>query len=139
MRERSFLDTNILVYTDDAASPEKQAIALRLFEAGWESQNAVVSTQVCQEYFVAATRKLGLPAATAGRKVELLGRLDVVSIAHEDILRAIELHRLHALSFWDALIVHMARQSGCRTLYSEDMQHGQRFGGLTIVNPFLSA
>jgi len=136
MKERSFLDTNILIYTDDAAEPQKQTIAMRLFEAGWNSQNAVISTQVLQEYFSATTRKLHVPVTDARRKVELLGRLDVVSITHADILHAIDLHRLHALSFWDALIVQMAQQSGCRVLYSEDMQHGQKLGELRIINPF---
>lgn len=139
MKERSFLDTNILIYTDDAADPRKQAIALQLLEAGWNSQNAVISTQVLQEYFSAATKKIGIPVTDARRKVELLGRLDVVSITHSDILQSIDLHRLHALSFWDALIVQMAQQSGCRVLYSEDMHNGLQLGELKIINPFATA
>jgi predicted nucleic acid-binding protein len=49
MKERSFLDTNVLVYTDDADAPAKQAISLSLLRAGWQSGNAVLSTQVLQE------------------------------------------------------------------------------------------
>jgi len=60
MKERSFFDTNILVYTDDSVFPDKQAIATQLLEEGWNSGNIVLSTQVLQEYFVASTRKLGV-------------------------------------------------------------------------------
>ena len=136
MKERSFLDTNVLIYTDDAAYPEKQAVAIELLESGWNSSNAVLSTQVLQEYFSAVTRKLGVSAETARRKIELLGRLDIVSITPDDILQAIDLHHLHNFSFWDALIVRMAQISSCRVLYSEDMQHSRRIGELMVVNPF---
>jgi len=68
MSERSFLDTNILLYTDDAGAPTKQARALQLLETHWSSGNLVLSTQVLQEYFVGATRKLNVPVETAQHK-----------------------------------------------------------------------
>ena len=135
MKERSFLDTNVLVYSDDA-DPAKQATSLSLPRAGWETGNGVLSTQVLQEYFAAVTRKLGVDAAIARRKVELFGRLELLSIRHDDILRAIDLHRLHGFSIWDALIVTMALKAKCRVLYSEDMQDGRVTDGLRIANPF---
>ena len=138
MIERSFLDTNILIYTDDADSPEKQQIALRLVESGWDSGNLVLSTQVLQEYFSAATRKLGVDPEAAQRKIQLLAHLEVASIAHEDILLAIDIHRLNRVSFWDALIVRMAQKTACSVLYSEDMNAGQTLSGVRIVNPFES-
>jgi predicted nucleic acid-binding protein len=137
MKERSFIDTNIIIYTDDADFPEKQKIATALLEKGWNSGRLVLSTQVLQEYFSAATRKLGIPAEIAQRKIELLGCLDICSIVHEDIIRAIELHRLYKFSFWDSLIIRMAQKSACTILYSEDMQHDQKIGDVRIVNPFL--
>jgi predicted nucleic acid-binding protein len=136
MKERSFLDTNVLVYSDDADAPAKQATSLSLLHAGWQTGNAVLSTQVLQEYFAAVTRKLGVDAAIARRKVELFGRLDILSIGHDDILRAIDLHRLNGFSIWDALIVTMALKAQCRVLYSEDMQDGRVIDGLRIANPF---
>ncbi len=137
MKNRSFLDTNILIYTDDAAFPEKQSIAMDILELGWNAGNTVLSTQVLQEYFSAVTRKLGIPAEIAQRKIELLARLEIACIEHQDILQAIDLHRLNCFSFWDSLIVGMARKTGCSILYSEDMQHGQQIGGVKIVNPFI--
>jgi predicted nucleic acid-binding protein len=92
--------------------------------------------QVLQEYFVTVTRKLGVDAAIARRKVELLAEFDVAAPELADILAAIDLHRLHSFSFWDALVVRTAKQSGCPILFSEDMQDGREIDGVRIVNPF---
>ena len=137
MSARSFLDTNILLYTDDNDAPRKQRRALELYAECRRGGRGVVTTQVLQEYFVGATRKLGVDVPAARRKAELFGRLHVVPVGLEDILGAIDLHRLHPLSFWDALVVRAALVSGCSVLYSEDLQHGWKVDGLAIVNPFL--
>jgi predicted nucleic acid-binding protein len=97
----------------------------------------VVSLQVLQEYFVTVTRKLSLEAGFARNKVEIFSKFNVAAPAVDDILAAIDLHRLHGFSYWDALVLRMARQSGCRVVLSEDMQHGQAIDGVRIVNPFL--
>jgi len=136
MPVRSFFDSNVLVYTDDADSRAKQRRALDLLAASRRDGSGVVSTQVLSEYFVAATRKLGVDPAVARRKVELFARLNLAVLDLEDVLAAIDLHRLHQIAFWDALIVRAAQESGCGVLYSEDMQHGRRFGGVDVVNPF---
>lgn len=137
MNARSFLDTNILVYTDDAEAPTKKKRALDLVADCRRGRHGVVSTQVLQEYFVAATRKLAVEPATARRKVELFGRLHLVTVRLQDILAATDLHRLHGLSFWDALIVRAALVANCTRLYSEDLQHGWRIDGLEVLNPFV--
>ena len=99
MKERSFIDTNILIYVNDADNPEKQKIEIKLIESGWHNGNAELSTQVLQEYFSAVTRELKIPADKAQRKIELLSHLEIVSIEYSDIVRAIELHRLHSFLF----------------------------------------
>ena len=137
MNVRSFLDTNILVYTDDRGAPEKREAALDLVESAGVGGWGVVSTQVLQEYFSVATRKLGVPADVARAKVEIFGRLDLATTELPTILGAIDIHRLHDVNFWDALVIYTARASGCRILYTEDLQHGRRFDGLEVVNPFL--
>lgn len=131
-----FLDSNVLVYTDDHGAPEKQAIALALVEAGQANRETFVSTQVLEEYFSAATKKLKVPAEIARAKIELFAQLHVAMISVEDVLAAIDLHRLHRISFWDALLVQSARRSGCATLLTEDLQDGRRFDGVVIRNPF---
>lgn len=100
------------------------------------ARRVVVSTQVMQEYFAAATRKLGLSPERARIRVERLNRLDVVLIRPELVLGAIDLCRLHGLSFWDALVVRSASAAGCGRLLSEDMPDGQTIDGVRIENPF---
>jgi predicted nucleic acid-binding protein len=132
----SFVDTNVVLYADDADAGTKRDVARALLARIFADGSAVVSVQVLQEYFSAATRRLGLPADAARSRVEVLARIDVVSLAPDDVLAAIDLHRLHLLSIWDALIVRAALISGCRILYSEDLQSGRRFEALEVVNPF---
>ena len=136
MSDREFLDTNVLVYSDDHDAPRKQSTALDLIEQSRRSNSGVLSTQVLQEYFVTATRKLGVPAAVAREKVSIFSHFEVALIAVDDVFAAIDLHRLHQISFWDGLILRCALASGCNVLYTEDMQHGRRFEALRIVNPF---
>jgi predicted nucleic acid-binding protein len=136
MSDRTFFDTNILIYADDKSEPAKRRSALGLIETHRRARTGVVSPQVLQEYFVTVTRKLRLDPAIARRKVELLAEFDVSSPEIPDILAAIDLHRLHGVSFWDALIIRTAKQAGCTMLLSEDMQEGREVDGLRIVNPF---
>jgi predicted nucleic acid-binding protein len=136
MAARSFFDTNVLVYADDQSAPAKQRRALELFAEHRRAGTGVVSLQVLQEYFVTVTRKLHLDAAVARRKVELLAELDVATPDLADVLAAIDLHRLRGVSFWDALILQTAKQSGCAVLLSEDLQHGSTVEGIRIVDPF---
>ena len=133
----AFFDTNILVYTDDDRSPEKQQRATVLLEDYWRRRAAVISLQVLQEYYATITRKFGVDAEHAQRKVELLAHGNVVRFEARDVIAAIELHRLTRISFWDAMIVHAARLAGASVLYTEDLQHGAVLGGVPVANPFL--
>jgi predicted nucleic acid-binding protein len=136
---RAFFDTNVLVYADDLNDPSKNTRARALVGEYLRSGSGVVSTQVLQEYFVTVTRKLktNLDFAAARRKVELLAEFEVAVPLVADILAAIDLHRKLGLSYWDSLVVRMASQSGCRVLFTEDLQHSQVIDGVQIVNPFL--
>lgn len=136
MSVRSFFDTNVLVYADDKSAPAKQRRSVELVAEHRRSKSGVVSYQVLQEYFVTVTRKLRLDPAIARRKIELMAEFDVAAPDLNDILAAIDLHRLHNISFWDALILRSAKNSGCSVLYSEDMQASRMIEGLQIVNPF---
>jgi predicted nucleic acid-binding protein len=136
MSARSFFDTNVLVYSDDKAAPAKQRRALDLLAQHRRAGTGVVSLQVLQEYFVTVTRKLRVDARVARRKVELLAEFDVAFPEVADVLAAIDLHRLHGFSFWDALVLRAAKQAGCSVLLSEDMQDAREIDGVRIVNPF---
>ncbi len=136
MSARSFFDTNVLVYADDENEPVKQRLSRDLWAEHRRGGTGVVSLQVLQEYFVTVTRKLKVDASTAHRRVEILAEFDVAAPQVSDILAAIDLHRLHGFSFWDALILRAAKESGCRVLFSEDFQAGREIDGIAIVNPF---
>ena len=133
---RRFIDTNILVYADDAFDPRKQQLALDLLVHLRTRQEAVLSTQVLQEYFVTATRQLGLEAHVARQRVTQFGRFELIQPTLAMLLAAMDLQQNHSLSFWDALIVQTASAARCHVLYSEDMQAGARIGDVLIVNPF---
>ncbi len=134
---RTFLDSNVLVYGDDHAEPVKRRIALDLIREHRKHRTGVVSLQVLQEYFVTVTRKHKLDSLIARNKVEIYSKFHVSEPTLTDVLAAIDLHRLHSFSLWDALIIRAASKSGCRILLSEDMQHGREIEGVRIVNPFL--
>ena len=133
---RSFFDTNVLIYTDDHDNPEKQEAALELLGQARRDGTGVVSTQVLQEYFAVATRKLGVAPTLARRKVELFSRFDLVLLDLPEVLTAADLHIVHGVSYWDSLVIAAAKRSGCRILYSEDPQAGRSFEGVEIINPF---
>lgn len=136
MNGLAFFDTNVLVYADDASSRKKQERAIALFAEHLRNGTAVISLQVLQEYFAAATRKLKLAPEVAQQKVEVLARARIARLEASDVIAAIELHRLAKVSFWDALIVRAARSVGATALYSEDLQGGGSIGGVRVINPF---
>ncbi len=137
MSERLFLDTNVLIYADDLDAGAKNRKAREILYELISSRTGVLSTQVLQEYFVVARRKLGVSAKAARRKIELLATIDVVKIDIPHVLGAIDLTRLYSISFWDALIIRCAASVGCTRLLTEDLQHGQIIDGVRIDNPFL--
>jgi predicted nucleic acid-binding protein len=136
---RVFVDTNVLLYAEDARDRVKRTRARQLIEDLVTSGDIVLSTQILQELFVAATRKLGVSATVARALVEDYSKLDVVLVRPEIVLAAIDLHRVGAISFWDALVVKCASVAGCSRLLTEDLQHGQLVDGVRIENPFLPA
>src|SRR3954453_3143994 len=136
MTARCFVDSNVLVYSDDRRAGPKRDRARELIEDAMITGTGVLSLQVLQEYFAVSTKKLGLSADSARQKIEILSQLDIVILGVPDLLAAIDLHRLHQLSIWDALVIRAALNAGCRILYSEDLQDGRRIDGLEVVNPF---
>lgn len=134
----SFVDTNILVYAEDRDAKTKHEVARDLVVKLWGERSGVLSVQVLQEFYVNVTRKLKKPlsSAKALEVVEEYLTWTVVENTGKLLTTAIELQQKTQLSFWDAMVVQAAIDRGCDTLYSEDMNAGQRFGPLVVVNPF---
>lgn len=135
---REFVDANVLVYAFDASAAEKHEHAKALMERLWQDGTGCLSVQVLQEFFVTITRKVPKPLKidVAENRVRELCTWRVFAPRAEDVLAAIAVQQRSKLSFWDAMIVEAARQLECRTLWTEDLTHGQRLHGIEIVNPF---
>jgi predicted nucleic acid-binding protein len=141
MSDKCFVDTNILVYSQDLAAGDKCSRAQVLMNALWEDRNGVISTQVLQELYIALRRRLKSPMS-AVEAVEILrdySEWQVVVNNRESIFRAIDIETRYKISFWDALILQAAEQAGAKTIYSEDLSHGARYAGMQVVNPFIAS
>ncbi len=131
-----FLDTNVLVYAQDLDAPHKRERSRQLMAEVAATGRGVISTQVLQEYYVTATRKMGVAPLAAKSVVQSFRIFEVVQLSPDLVEQAIDRSVLSQLSFWDALIVAASAASGCTTIYSEDLNAGQMIGGVKVVNPF---
>lgn len=132
-----FLDTNILLYSI-SRTPEEEAKRNRAI-ALLDRDDAALSVQVLQEFYVQATRSTrpdALPHDIAAGLIRTWTRFRLQDITLTILTGALEIKAVHKLSYWDSAIVAAARALGCRELYSEDMNHGQEIEGVVIINPF---
>jgi predicted nucleic acid-binding protein len=132
-----FIDTNVLLYSIDEdpanASKRQRAEQLLLSERwGW-------SVQVAAEFFVNATsakRPFKLVAAAAAALVETWFAFPTLDVTPALFRAALDVQKRFQLSYWDAAILAAAKQMGCHTIFSEDLNDGQNYDGVTVVNPF---
>ena len=136
--EVTFVDTNVLVYAYDVDAGRKHDMAQTTLAELWDAATGTTSTQVLQEFYVTATRKIAkpMPRRAAREIVETYGAWSPHRPKVRDLLAASALEERHRLSFWDALIITSAQQLGATVLLSEDLQDGQRFSDLLVTNPF---
>ena len=135
MSGRVFLDANILVYAQDARSADKQRKSRKAIAALAGSGDGVISTQVMQEFYVAATRKIGVPPLVAKGVLKTLAVFEIVQVSPALIQEAVDCSILNQLSFWDSLILAAAASAGCSTVYSEDLNPRQTILGVKVQNP----
>jgi predicted nucleic acid-binding protein len=132
-----FVDTNILIYAHDASAGRKHEISLDLITRLTAEGSGVVSTQVLAEFFSVATRKLRLTCREAREIILDFGSWQMHRPTHASLLEAADLQQRHQISWWDALIVNSAIELGCSTVWTEDLNDGQRFLTVTARNPFV--
>lgn len=139
MPAERFLDTNILLYAYDLDAPEKRAVASAILEEAWlEPGGTALSVQVLQEFHVNFVRR-GHSIEQASLLVGDFTSLVIIDNSLALFERGLSLQSRWQLSLWDALILAAAENSGARELLSEDLNHGQDYGGVRVVNPFRSA
>lgn len=136
MAVRHFLDTNIVLYAASAKveDDKKRLTALELMEDG----DFATSAQVHQEFYNVATRKNDPPMAhdEALEWLSDLARFPVIPITRELVVRGAEYSRRYQLSYWDGAIIAAAHVSGAEIIYSEDLNDGQHYGQVRVLNPF---
>lgn len=130
-----FLDTNIFVYSLDQSDSGKRKKCRNLIKSLTDENSGVISTQVLQEFYVAATSKLGADSLLVKDIIRSLERLETVVVSPMLIKEAIDCSLINRLSFWDALIVVTAESAHCEILWTEDLNHGQVIRGVLIENP----
>ena len=129
-----FIDTNIAVYTLSTPSLKKEIARSLLIK------RPQMSTQVIMEMVNVLIRKFKFTKAEAFESaMNMVKDRELRSVTKYTVVKAFEIAKRNQLSHWDSLIVASALEADCKTLYSEDMQHGLVIeGNLTIVNPFVS-
>jgi predicted nucleic acid-binding protein len=133
----ALLDTNVLVYAVSSAPAEsaKKEVALELIL----DADFGLCAQVLQEFYVTVTRKIAVPLApdAAVALLDDLRQLPMVPTDYPLIVAGVEASLRYGISYWDGAIIAAAERLGATTLYTEDLSHGQRYGSVTVVNPFL--
>jgi len=134
-----FLDTNILLYGYDLDAGPKREVATALIADGWRHLGrTAVSVQVLQEFYVNLVR-LGQSHGQARVMIEDLSKWPVIDNTLERFGHGLAFCERFKLSLWDAMIIAAAKASGARELLTEDLNHGQDYDGVLVLNPFLRA
>jgi predicted nucleic acid-binding protein len=137
MAEKYFVDTNILIYAHDRSTGIKHERARQVIERLWTSGQGVLSTQVLQELCVNLRRRVAKPVPVDDIRGLIRDYLswEIVVNTPEAVIQALEIELRYKTSFWDALILQAAEQSGAAVLYSEDLAGKQSYGTVQVVNP----
>jgi predicted nucleic acid-binding protein len=139
MNEKTFVDSNILIYAHDSQAGLKHTRAAAAIASLWDSRNGRLSVQVLQEFYVNVTQKIkpAMPLAAAREVVRTYSLWLESPATAVTIIRASEISQLAQLSFWDSLILASAEQDGAATLLTEDLSAGQTVVGIRVVNPLV--
>ena len=133
---KGFIDTNILVYQMDKRNPEKKNTCRSIVRDLVSRNDAVISTQVLQEFYVVCTTRLKLKPVFVKGLIHGFENMEVVTIGPDLIKEAIDTSVQSDISFWDSLIVVAAEAARCKYLYTEDLNDGQIIRNVRIQNPF---
>jgi predicted nucleic acid-binding protein len=133
--EKIFIDTNIIVYANDQRDKAKQKKVINTIKNIMTNASSTISTLVMQEYAYVALTKLKQSPDVVLRQLMLLQTFEVIHQSPDQIRRAIEIMYLYKIGFWDACIISNAEYANCLIIYSEDLNPGQFYSGIKIMNP----
>lgn len=137
MSAPDFLDSNVLIYAYDSSAPSKRLIAQNLIKAALAGQS-IISTQVLAEFCATLLYKVSRKASPQAIKgiLEILEPIKLVAPDGEVVRRAVEAHAAYGIHFYDGMIVASAERAGCERIWSEDLNAGQKYFGVSVANPF---
>ncbi len=137
MSDKTFVDTNVLIYAHDVDAKTKHEIAKEVLRELWREQAGILSMQVLQEFYVNVTRKIPTPLSKdLARLIVNSYAIWCVETTTSEISAAFRIEDESRIGFWDALIVSSAAKGGATRILSEDLSGGQRIAGVLIENPF---
>jgi len=133
-----FVDASILIYSEDGADRAKQQAALAWLTVLWRRGLGRTSTQVLNEFYLLATRKIQppMPAGDARAEVRRYALWQPWQTDHATVESAWAVESRYGLHYRDSLVVAAAQHLGCRYLLSENLAHEQHYGGVQVINPF---
>lgn len=134
---KAFIDTNVLIYANDARDEIKQKRALDIVAEHMRLGTGVISTQVLQEYAHVALYKLHQRQDVILRQLVLMEEMEVIQQSPTLIRRSVEIKAAYQISFWDACIISAAEYAKCNIILSEDLNSSQFYSGIAMVNPFV--
>ena len=131
-----FIDTNIFVYTLDKKDEIKQQFARKILKKIVDLHHPVISTQVVKEFYVVATNKLKADQIIIKNIIHNFHNMEIVNNDLDLLEQAIDISVVSQISFWDSLIIAAAEKANCEFIFSEDLNPGQTYRGVMVVNPF---
>ncbi|MEW6565394.1 MAG: PIN domain-containing protein [Spirochaetota bacterium] len=131
-----FIDTNLIVYTLDKSNVDKQERARNIIRKIVNVHQPVISTQVIKEFYVVAINKMKADPIIVKNILHNFRNMEIVTNDLELIEQAIDISVISQISFWDSLIIAAAEKANCEYIFSEDLNPGQTYRGVLVVNPF---
>jgi predicted nucleic acid-binding protein len=138
MSDRTFVDTNVLIYAHDVDATAKHEVAKGVLRKLWSERTGVLSMQVLQEFYVNVTRKIATPLPKdVARLVVSSYSIWCMETTPAEIAAAFRIEDESRIGFWDALIVASAAKAGTVRILSEDLNAQQSIAGIRVENPFV--
>jgi len=131
-----FIDTNLIVYTLDKSNVDKQERARNIIRKIVDVHQPVISTQVIKELYVVAINKMKADPIIVKNILHNFRNMEIVTNDLELIEQAIDISVISQISFWDSLIIAAAEKANCEYIFSEDLNPGQTYRGVLVINPF---
>lgn len=131
-----FIDTNLIVYTLDKSNVYKQERARNIIRKIVDVHQPVISTQVIKEFYIVAINKMKADPIIVKNILHNFRNMEIVTNDLELIEQAIDISVISQISFWDSLIIAAAEKANCEYIFSEDLNPGQTYRGVLVVNPF---